>query len=62
MTECVHQLASVMQDYTQSGYGTLGSCPSFEMILKEFFFRGVRPFGVSLLIAGVDDRGPQVSF
>ena len=40
VTECVHQLASVMQDYTQSG--------------------GVRPFGVSLLIAGVDDRGPQL--
>jgi len=40
VTECTHQLASVMQDYTQSG--------------------GVRPFGVSLLIAGVDDRGPQL--
>eukprot|EP00026_Physarum_polycephalum_P016153 Phypoly_transcript_17001.p1 GENE.Phypoly_transcript_17001~~Phypoly_transcript_17001.p1 ORF type:complete len:235 (-),score=46.58 Phypoly_transcript_17001:61-765(-) len=36
----VKELASVMQEFTQSG--------------------GVRPFGVSLLIAGYDDKGPQL--
>mmetsp|Transcript_925 Transcript_925/g.2414 ORF Transcript_925/g.2414 Transcript_925/m.2414 type:complete len:237 (-) Transcript_925:114-824(-) len=40
VAELAHRLASVMQDYTQSG--------------------GVRPFGVSLLIAGCDERGPQL--
>jgi len=38
--ELVRELASVMQEFTQSG--------------------GVRPFGVSLLIAGYDDQGPQL--
>jgi len=38
--ELVKELASVMQEFTQSG--------------------GVRPFGVSLLIAGFDDQGPQL--
>ncbi|KAJ2726239.1 Proteasome subunit alpha type-2 [Coemansia sp. Benny D115] len=36
----VKELASVMQEFTQSG--------------------GVRPFGVSLLLAGVDERGPNL--
>ncbi|KAJ1814502.1 Proteasome subunit alpha type-2 [Coemansia sp. RSA 2599] len=36
----VKELASVMQEFTQSG--------------------GVRPFGVSLLLAGVDERGPSL--
>jgi len=36
----VQHLASVMQEFTQSG--------------------GVRPFGVSLLIAGYDENGPQL--
>eukprot|EP01112_Ceratiomyxa_fruticulosa_P019238 TRINITY_DN626_c0_g3_i1.p1 TRINITY_DN626_c0_g3~~TRINITY_DN626_c0_g3_i1.p1 ORF type:complete len:234 (+),score=64.49 TRINITY_DN626_c0_g3_i1:293-994(+) len=36
----VKELASVMQEFTQSG--------------------GVRPFGVSLLIAGYDEKGPQL--
>ncbi len=36
----VRHIASVMQEYTQSG--------------------GVRPFGVSLLIAGVDSAGPSL--
>eukprot|EP00002_Diphylleia_rotans_P018026 TRINITY_DN348_c0_g1_i1.p1 TRINITY_DN348_c0_g1~~TRINITY_DN348_c0_g1_i1.p1 ORF type:complete len:236 (+),score=75.95 TRINITY_DN348_c0_g1_i1:61-768(+) len=38
--ELVKELASTMQEFTQSG--------------------GVRPFGVSLLIAGYDDNGPQL--
>ena len=38
--QLVRELASVMQEFTQSG--------------------GVRPFGVSLLIAGYDDNGPQL--
>jgi len=40
VSQLVRELASVMQDFTQSG--------------------GVRPFGVSLLIAGYDDEGPQL--
>ncbi|KAG0036372.1 Proteasome subunit alpha type-2 [Podila horticola] len=36
----VHEIASVMQEFTQSG--------------------GVRPFGVSLLIAGFDEKGPML--
>lgn len=38
--ELVKELASTMQEYTQSG--------------------GVRPFGISLLIAGVDHLGPHL--
>lgn len=39
MTQLVRELASVMQEFTQSG--------------------GVRPFGISLLIAGMDpELGP----
>eukprot|EP01097_Dermamoeba_algensis_P009667 TRINITY_DN689_c0_g3_i1.p1 TRINITY_DN689_c0_g3~~TRINITY_DN689_c0_g3_i1.p1 ORF type:complete len:235 (-),score=42.68 TRINITY_DN689_c0_g3_i1:149-853(-) len=38
--QIVRELASVMQEFTQSG--------------------GVRPFGVSLLIAGFDEQGPQL--
>jgi len=34
------------------------------MLMSFFFilgcFSGVRPFGVSLLIAGYDDNGPQL--
>jgi len=40
VSQMVRELASVMQEFTQSG--------------------GVRPFGVSLLIAGYDDNGPQL--
>lgn len=40
VSRLVQYLASVMQEFTQSG--------------------GVRPFGVSLLIAGYDDNGPQL--
>jgi 20S proteasome subunit alpha 2 len=36
----VKEVASIMQEYTQSG--------------------GVRPFGVSLLIAGIDAKGPAL--
>ncbi|EGG14600.1 proteasome subunit alpha type 2 [Cavenderia fasciculata] len=38
--QLVREMASIMQEYTQSG--------------------GVRPFGVSLLVAGFDDKGPQL--
>jgi len=40
VSQIVRELASVMQEFTQSG--------------------GVRPFGVSLLVAGYDDKGPQL--
>lgn len=38
--QLVREVASVMQEFTQSG--------------------GVRPFGVSLLVAGFDEEGPQL--
>jgi len=40
VSQLVRELASVMQEFTQSG--------------------GVRPFGVSLLVAGYDANGPQL--
>lgn len=40
VNQLVREVASVMQEFTQSG--------------------GVRPFGVSLLVAGFDDEGPQL--
>ncbi|KAJ8908291.1 hypothetical protein NDN08_008382 [Rhodosorus marinus] len=40
VSQVVRQIASVMQEYTQSG--------------------GVRPFGVSLLVAGYDYEGPHL--
>lgn len=40
VSQLVREVASVMQEYTQSG--------------------GVRPFGISLLMAGYDDSGPQL--
>lgn len=40
VSQLVREVASVMQEFTQSG--------------------GVRPFGVSLLVAGFDDEGPQL--
>ncbi|KAF7030628.1 hypothetical protein CFC21_042134 [Triticum aestivum] len=47
VTQLVRETAAVMQEFTQSGYNLV--CCS-----------GVRPFGVSLLIAGYDDNGPQL--
>ncbi|EGC37806.1 proteasome subunit alpha type 2 [Dictyostelium purpureum] len=38
--QLVRELASIMQEYTQSG--------------------GVRPFGVSLLVSGFDEKGPHL--
>jgi len=40
VSQLVRELATVMQEYTQSG--------------------GVRPFGVSLLVAGYDETGPHL--
>lgn len=40
VNQLVREVASVMQEFTQSG--------------------GVRPFGVSLLVAGFDEEGPQL--
>lgn len=40
VSQLVRQVASVMQEFTQSG--------------------GVRPFGVSLLVAGFDEEGPHL--
>ena len=51
--ELVKELASIMQEFTQSGY--------IYLIFIVFDINsGVRPFGVSLLIAGFDDQGPQL--
>merc|ERR1711934_241518 len=40
VSQIVRELASIMQEFTQSG--------------------GVRPFGVSLRVAGYDEKGPQL--
>lgn len=40
MSQLTREIASTMQEFTQSG--------------------GVRPFGVSMLVAGYDEDGPQL--
>lgn len=65
--QLVQRVASVMQEYTQSGcvhfflsfiipYLNQSSCGNFSVM----FSRGVRPFGVSLLIAGWDEDRPYL--
>lgn len=65
--QLVQRVASVMQEYTQSGcvhfflsfiipYFNQSSCGNFSVM----FSRGVRPFGVSLLIAGWDEDRPYL--
>lgn len=49
--QLVTKIAIVMQEYTQSGYVLLFY---LSVILLMLTFSGVRPFGVSLLIAGWD--------
>lgn len=49
-TELVSRLAAVMQEYTQSGQVSIYPSDRWTLVL----FSGVRPFGVSLLIAGWD--------
>jgi 20S proteasome subunit alpha 2 len=54
----VQELATVMQQATQSGYGSTSiTSPS----INPCIHRGVRPYGVSLLVAGWDiNRGPTL--
>ena len=57
MSELVQRVASVMQEYTQSGYIITVSFACMHTTLY-YFSRGVRPFGVSLLICGWDNDRP----
>jgi len=43
-----------MQEFTQSGFVQSVFCDI------HFVISGVRPFGVSLLVAGADDLGPHL--
>lgn len=61
----VQELATVMQQATQSGYVFASNNPHFfaPSDLRRFpsFDSGVRPYGVSLLVAGWDiNRGPTL--
>jgi 20S proteasome subunit alpha 2 len=56
--QLVKELAAIMQEYTQSG-SEKKNIPSFHLNQIKIC-RGVRPFGVSLLIAGFDEEGPQL--
>ncbi|CAM6090124.1 unnamed protein product [Calypogeia fissa] len=47
LSQLVRETAAVMQEFTQ-------------VWLYEICCKGVRPFGVSLLVAGYDDNGPQL--
>ncbi|KAG5457620.1 MAG: nucleophile aminohydrolase, partial [Olpidium bornovanus] len=67
--QLVKEVAAVMQEYTQSGpvfFFFLFSLSPLARSLAQFprFARrarsGVRPFGVSLLVAGYDDNGPAL--
>lgn len=50
VAQLVRELASIMQEFTQSGYASFCS-------LVVNCCSGVRPFGVSLLVAGADEQG-----
>lgn len=59
----VRELANIMQEYTQSGYEIFYFFSFFFILFLSSFLivtSGVRPFGVSLLVCGFDDRGPQL--
>jgi 20S proteasome subunit alpha 2 len=53
VSQLVREVATVMQEFTQSGLELL-------LFVLSDLSRGVRPFGVSLLAAGFDDEGPQL--
>lgn len=64
VNKLVREVATIMQEYTQSGYLNRDLI-FFTTHLYYFFiflilFRGVRPFGVSLMICGWDESGPQL--
>lgn len=53
VSQLVREMATVMQEFTQSGYVLTTT-----LLLTSS--SGVRPFGVSLLVAGYDREGPQL--
>jgi len=73
-SQLVQEVASVMQEFTQSGYsaipakagwfGPLTHQPErphpLSLPVSFTLCSGVRPFGVSLLIAGYDEDGPAL--
>ena len=65
--QLVRETATVMQEFTQSGCVAQPAClcapagnPRGPLTRPPLLPSGVRPFGVSLLVAGFDDAGPQL--
>lgn len=62
VSELVQKVASVMQEYTQSGWENIHlvymTPVQHSLHILNTLYSGVRPFGVSLLICGWDNDRP----